>query len=569
MMNSMGRGNSTHAHRAPTRSRRRELASGSSAATTSPSLDVAADIAAIDAQVAADTHKLIAAALDESDRGDATRALSRSVAVERDGENIGAPNHLIQAAYLAHTIGQADRAQDYLRRARTETASYLEGMSPAAGEWEMSSSTGAKRAVARWMADSIETYLTDEDALTAAAAAAMASHDLFGRKVRHVQALSERASAVALEHRDADAHTLALEMVRIKGDAELAAQVAAFDPERIANLGRVTRAAQHRPEWALHNSGVLADIAGDGRLWRLVRLEALTGREAEREHMRLHDRPPARAYRDGGAARHDVRTGAGLLRRVFHTLALRSECGLELNVTDELRDEGMTMDALNVLRTRPGRTRTRALVETSLLGTDVRLAYEVLYEGIDENTGAPISASLRWYMGRSRQTKPESQLKRLRDAFLPDRFPLEPGLWTAFHHEPATQVLAGPDVEAPPRVPFGALVPPADPCRHRDGSWAWQPSGMAKLSCVECGDELMRRPATSVDALLPKDARERKRAAEKVLPQVQALACLVGRPVPASARALLAAPRCDDWRAEIARERAAARPARKLRPIAS
>lgn len=362
----------------------------------------------------------------------------------------------------------------------------------------------------------------------------------------------------------------AVAVAEASGDEVLTAGVAGFDEERVTTVGRVARAltydarlfARLLRQDGLIDEQFLRDIAGDGLTWREARLEALYGREYEREYLRVHGSHAERKLPDGtlgrlGGGVFPMLSGRGALTVVLHQLRIAAECDLPMEHYGYLNDADAAAEAVRELERLPGRLRVRAARFSTMDPLVCRLGYEVLYEGIAEPEGAPMLAALRLALWESRQTTPEKQRRRLLERPLPGLPALEAGLWSGDDpFGPAEMLLPGSTMGPAPRASLEALLGGSERrCPHPTVTWYGGRLMMVSATCNRCGEEVLRRPRTRVDAMMPGLVADRRRVAEECLPRIQALSCLVGISPPSSAVELLDAPRADDWRMEIARER--------------
>lgn len=387
---------------------------------------------------------------------------------------------------------------------------------------------------------------------------------------RPQRALNADLVSVARAGDDRATHQAAMR-IAASHDEALADAVADFDPERIVTIGRVVRALIHHPGLLGHDADVapwveaIADISADGARWRLARLPALAGREHEREHLRLLGVHRRRLFADGlggltGGAFQPT-TAAGAFTIAAHQARIALECGRPGVHIGRVSNVAAIADLERILGRMPGRVRRRLLLGAPGDGGRSGM-YELAYEGIDAHTDMALMLSFRFGVGRvETQTAGGEAIPVGR--VVPDGLAPVEGIWACDDgdRDPATSDVGTlrniSGVEVPsgrgPRRSRDELLGPMPTCIHRQAQWSGGRDVMVSATCVDCGAELLRRPRTSVDALMPGGPGRREAYAREILPQVKGLACLMGLAPPADAEELLSRPRCDDWRAERAR----------------
>lgn len=567
MMEAMGRGQS-RAHRgrrvgglAPLGQRSRIRTGVIDAAAAARA---ARELEQIRGQVTGDIHRQIRAILDGRAPG---AVLAEEPCADTDRES--PPDLMVRLAFYAGAVGDTDLAMAYLSGARNGLYEHIQTLQDDNdSSWlRASAHAKARRAGAEWMIGQIEMFQRDQEAFAAAVSAEHVEAS-FGEQKRLIESLCVAAADAAASGRRRTLVACAAEIARLEGADDVAARVEAFDDERIGALGRVARAVHHHPQLLsgkMRGEGgltaaVLDDIAGDGLAWRSARLGALGGREAEREYLRVHGHHYPRDFResDGTLHRGTMRTAAGAFRAATHRVRIAAECDKPAFVAEALTDAAMTRELVDELVQLPGRVRHRALRIPIGPHEGDQLLYEVLYEGIAAEGDIPMALSFRLRLGRANAQSDAATLDHL-NGLIPDGVPrAEYGMWEADDLDDAATPVAGIATLTPgdaPTVATDAFLGGAEAeCAHQLA--AWHDTGVyATLECRGCGDALMRRPQTSIDEILARGENARFAAAEWALPRVQALACLMGEEPPASEAELLAAPRCDNWVAELDRER--------------
>lgn len=490
------------------------------------------------------------------------------------------PDRLMRAAMLSIAAGDTRRAQRYLIETRSALQNHIASLGAEPDEpWALSASGSAQRAAYSWMLQQVDGYITDDMTLAIAAGRADLGARYFGEHERLAVAMTERMGEAARAHRDDATHALAVEIARASGDEALFGAVERFDQERIVTLGRVARAMSYNAsifEGAFRegpgsiNAQLLADIAGDGLIWRAARLDALYGREAEREHLLVHGeyQDPRKRTREWAQYEYENMAPVAQITRLMHHARTSVEAGASARVGSRVGHSERLIEMIEHLQTLPGRVRCRAVRSAHPWRAAKTLRYQVTYEGTVAGSDDPVEISLWYDVAESRQAKADAQLKRLRaeiPAGLPD---VEEGYWEINALGRLAPVIAGPDVPPAPSGSLDELLGPEATCAHPSATW--QPEGgvMTSARCDSCKRELLRRPKLRLAAHVPTNRDEVEKERASTLPRLQALACLMGEEPPASIEEILAMPRCDDWRAELRRERDAARhdPTDRRRP---
>lgn len=365
----------------------------------------------------------------------------------------------------------------------------------------------------------------------------------------------------------------AIALARTGADPDLADTVAAFSDARWRVLGAVARALTHHrtviqtERFGLIDAHLLADIAGDGARWREARLEALWGADYEAEHLALRAKDALRSFPDGpgrvGGGMFAIRTAEGYRNLLAHRIGVRLRAGAPATMCLSLPDAAAASLAAEALVPLGGRLRTLALRIARPEAQLWHVGYELRYEGRISPSADELRVVLR--VAPHSTADPDPAAARA----IIERSPLltiprpEPGLWGADGDDAPARPLIGVREPGPaPAATLDALLGERQVCAHRRVRWRGGQRVMVSAICERCADEVLRWPRTGVDAMMPGPEVERRRVAEEHLSYIQALACLMGDPVPADADALLGAPRADDWRRALSRLRASRRAAR-------